>query len=202
MAHDQQILCGCGTLLYAVHEDGEGVFIGGMCEDFTCFTYGNPHDIVDFAYIRAMHGTECVKQMFRIISGNWLRHPIQRVLGVDGAIARMPGFLAFFGQWIFDFAQIRAEGDGNACLLADFSHCGMTMRFALLEFAFRPAPVIVLWSMHDAHFNAVELFFWRFLCCNCWIFSDFATGFPPPYNTPGGFYDTSHVLAHIFHCKW
>lgn len=114
----------------------------------------------------------------------------------------MPGFLAFFGQWIFDFAQIRAECDGNACLLADFSHCGMTMRFALLEFAFRPAPVIVLWSMHDAHFNAVELFLWSFLRCDCWIFRDFATGFPPPYNAPGGFYDTSLHLAHIFHCKW
>ena len=97
MAHDQQILRGRGALLYAVHEDGEGVFISGMCEDFTCFTHGNPHDIVDFAYICAMHRAECVKQMFRIISGNRLRHPIQRVLGVDGAIVRMPGFLAFFG---------------------------------------------------------------------------------------------------------
>lgn len=86
VAYDQQILRGCGTLLYAVHEDGEGVFIGGMREDFTCFTYGNPYDIVDFADVRAMHGAECVKQMFRIISGNRLRHPIQRVLGVDGAI--------------------------------------------------------------------------------------------------------------------
>ena len=97
MTHDQQILRGRGTLLYAVHKNGEGVFIGGMREDFTCFTYGNPHDIVDFAYICAMHRAECVKQMFRIISGNRLRHPIQCVLGVDGAIVRMPGFLAFFG---------------------------------------------------------------------------------------------------------
>ena len=40
------------ALLYAVHKNGEGVFIAGMREDFTCFTYGNPHDIVDFAYIR------------------------------------------------------------------------------------------------------------------------------------------------------
>ena len=127
MAHDQQILRGRGALLHTVDERRENVLIGGMRQDFACLTYRHPHDIVDFAYVRAMHRAECVDEMFGVLSGDGPCHPVQRVLGVDGAVVRMAGLLAFLRQRVFDLAQVRTERDAYARLLADFANRRMTV---------------------------------------------------------------------------
>ncbi len=197
MAYDQQILRGRATLLHAVHEHCQRVLIGRMRQYFARLTHGNPDDIVDLAHVRAVHRAERVQQMFGVVGGNRLRHPIQRVLGVGRAIVRMPGLLALFGQRVFDFAQIRSEFDRRPRLFADFTHRRMPMRLVLLELAFRPAPIVILRTVHDTYFNAVELFLRGFATGDRRIVRDIAARLPSPYDAAGGFHDASHLFAHI-----
>ncbi len=135
--------------------------------------------------------------MFGVGVGNRLCHPIQRVLGVDGAIARMAGFLAFVRQRIFDFAQVRAERHGDARFLADLTHRGMPVRFVLFQFALRPAPVVVFRTVHHAHLHAVELFLRCFPPCDGGIRRDFGAVFPTPYNAAGRFDDLPDFFTHM-----
>ena len=169
-----------------------------MRQDLARLAQRDPDDVVDLAHVRAMHRAERVQQMLGVVGGNRLRHPIQRMLGVGRAIARMAGFLAFLGKRVFDFAQIRSERHGFARLLADFAHGRMPMRFVGLKLAFRPAPIVVFRTMHDAYFDAVELLFGRSLRCDRRIRRDVAAGLPSPYDASGGLHDTSHLFAHVF----
>ena len=119
--------------------------------------HAHPHDAVDLAHVSAMHGAERVGPPHGVLGVDRPCHPEENVLRVDGSILGTAGFLAFLGKRVFDFAEERSERDRHSGLFADLAYRRMAVGLVELQLAFRPAPIVVFWPVHDAHFKRIEV---------------------------------------------
>ena len=192
--HDDHRVRASGAFPDAVHEDRQQVLVGGMGQDAPRLAYRHPADAVDLADVGAVHGAEGVDQVFGVHGLDRTRHPEHDVLGVDGAVLGPPGFLALLGQRVFDLAEVWAELHGGAGFLAEFADRGVAMRLVGIEFALRPAPVVVFGTVDDADLEVVEVMF-RGIGC---VRRRFA---PTVENAARRFHDSSDFVSHSSHCR-
>ena len=140
-----------------------------MGKEFPGHVQADPSEPADFMRVWPADRTENLRPYFSRRACSRLGRPVENVLHRHCTsffrcalfvASRYRGFFTFISKRIAYMAEEHPKPDRQPCLFLYLADRAMENRFIALQFAFRPAPVIIFRTVNNTDFNsAVSIIF-------------------------------------------